>query len=319
MLPNSIFGIPLVVVEPFDFANMPLLYRSSYEGMLARIGDTKCVIATPRGQLKPLQAEKLCRTIYEETTLPCLIHAEGATAYQRRSMTERGIAWLSAEHTFSIPFLAASSERRELRAKGPKLLSANAQRIAVRVIDGSLEGMTTTKAAKALGVSLSSAANYYAELAAACPGLVGSRGRSRFLQMPDGMSRSGLYGALRPHMVNPARESTYLKVAESDTAVLDSLPLSGISALALQSEIADDPWQTRALFGTRIAEAFPNSTVVGEHDQPDVLVELWRYPSGQGSDAVDSVSLLLELEERDNEDDERLEQAISALRMEVFA
>lgn len=318
MLPESIFGLRVRNEGTYDFSGLPQLFRSSYEGQLARIGDVPCVIATPRGQLRPLQAEKLCQSIRERESLPCLIHAEGATAYQRRAMTERGIAWIFSENTFSIPFLAASCNARELLRRSAGPLSANAQRVAVGAIGGPLMGMTTSELAETLGMSLSSAGNYLAELDAACHGLVGSRGRARFLQVPDGMTREGLYDELRPYMSSPVRERIFLKVAQSDAGAMGSLPLSGMSALSMRTMIADDPWRTLALFGGDVDEMFPHSTVVGEHDQPDALVEVWRYAPWQESRMVDAVSLLLDLEELDAAEDERLEDAIAALRREVL-
>lgn len=319
MLPESIFGLHMRDEGAYDFPGLPLLFRSSYEGRLARIGDVPCVIATPRGQLRPLQAERLCQSVLERESLPCLIHAKGATAYQRKAMTERGVAWIFSENTFSIPFLAASSSARELRRKSARPLSANAQRVAVGAIGGLLMGMTTSELAKTLGMSLSSAGNYLAELDAACHGLVDSRGRTRFLRVPDGMTREGLYDALRPYMSSPVRERTYLKVAQSDADAIGSLPLSGMSALSMCTMIADDPWRTLALFGDSVDEMFPGSVIVGEHDQPDALMEVWRYAPWQQNGMVDAVSLLLGLEEWGETGDERLEDAIAALRREALS
>ncbi|MBR3159320.1 MAG: hypothetical protein IKF14_09490 [Atopobiaceae bacterium] len=319
MLPDTIFGMPLAIGEDYDFMGLPLLYRGAYEGRLSKIGETPCVVITPKGQLKPLQVEKLCHAIYEKEALPCLVHAEGATAYQRNAMTERNIAWLSAEHTFSIPFIAASCDARELHRRAARALTPNAQRVAVGAIEGSLMGMTTTAVAHALGVSLSSAGNYFSECEAACPGLVGSRGRARFLQMPDGMNKRTLYSVLRPYFSSPVEARVFLKLSDSDFKVLGTLPLSGMSALSQRTDIADDPWRTYALCESKVSDVFPNSLVVGEHDQPDVLVELWSYRSGRGKGAVDGISLLIDLEELGDGGDERLAEAINTLRKEVLA
>ena len=314
MLPDSIFGLEVKDEGTEGFGGIPMRYRGAYEGRLLRIGDALCVLVTPKGQLRPLQAQKLCRSIRLRESLPSLVHAEGATAYQRRSMTARGVAWISSENTFSIPFLAVSCDAREVRKRPAGPLSANAQRVAVGAIEGQLIGMTTSEVAKILGVSLSSAVNYFSELEADRPGLVGSHGRTRLLQIPEGMTKEGLYNALRPYMSSPVRSSVFLKVAKSDRDAVERLPLSGMSALSLLTEIPDDPWQTRALFGSSIEETFPNSTVVGEYDLPDVLIELWRYKPWEKDGAVDAISLLANLEEWDEMDDEELDEAVSALR-----
>ncbi len=319
MQPRSVFGLDVRQGEAYDFVGLPMLYRSAYEGTRSTIGDTRCVIVRPKGQLRPLQAEKLCRLIWERESLPCLVYAEGATAYQRSAMTERGVAWASSENTFSIPFLAASCDERELRRGKAKPLSAGAQRVAVGAMGGWLMGMTTTEVAGELGVSLSSVANYFSELDAACQGLVGARGRTRFLRLPECMTGEMVYEALRPYMSSPVRERIFLRVAADDARALDSLPLSGVSALSLRTEIADDPWQIRALFGRKADELFPSSQVVGEHDQPDAMVEVWRYEPWGRDGVVDAVSLLLDLEGWQQEGDERLEEAVETLRRDVFS
>jgi len=318
MLPDSIFGLRINDEGAYGFAGLPMLYRVSYDGRFARIGGTPCVIVAPKGPLKPLQVEKLSQEIFERESLPCLVHAEGATAYQRKSMTERGVAWISSEHTFSIPFLVASCDARELRRKSARPLTANAQRLAVRAIAGLVIGQTTTEVARTLGVSLSSAANYFAELDAACPGLVGTRGRARFVQVPEGRTREGLYDALRPHLTSPVRKRVFLKVAESEVEAMMGLPLSGVSALSQYTELSDDPWRTCALFGSDVKGVFPDSIVVGEYDQPDVLIELWRYEPWERDGMVDAVSLRLALDDWDRSRDERLEDVIDRFVREAF-
>ena len=318
MMPESIFGLPLVDEGPYDFPRLPILYRASYEGRYTRIGSVPCIVVTPKSQLKLLQVEKLCQIVSESESLPVLVHAQGATAYQRKAMTEHGIAWISTPNTFSIPFLAVSCNERELRDRTAKTLTANAQKVAVGAIGGALMGMTTTQIADLLGVSLSSASNYFLELEAVCNGIVGSRGRTRFLQMPVGMTKESLFDTLRPYMSSPVQKRMYVKAIDRDLVSFEALPISGMSALSLRTNLADDPWRTRALFRGNVQDRFPFLEVVGEHDQPDVLVELWRYEPWIENNTVDEISLLLDLEEYDGMGDERLDEAVELLRRDAL-
>lgn len=319
MLPASIFGQSIVIGERYGFDGLPLLYAHAFEGRRCIIGTTPCIIATPTGALRPLQAQKLCQLVLESEQVPCLIHAEGASAYQRRAMTERGVAWIAAENTFSIPFLAVSSSARELRKRAAACLSANAQRIATGVLGGRLIGLTTTEVASQLGVSLSSAGNYFSELEAIVPDIIGSNGRTRFLQVPEGMARADLYRALRPFMRSPVKGRAFIKLNAHDEDAVRRLPLSGVSALSHLTDINDDPWRTVAHFGKGADDLFSHSEIVSEHDDPDLAVESWRYTPWATDGMVDTVSLLVELEEITGASDERLEDAIETLRGLVFA
>ena len=318
-LPGDIFGMPVRAGSEFGFDGYPLLYGAGYAAREVAIGRMRCIAVEPKGGVRPSQCEKLACEVETREGKPCLLVVPRATAYQRRSLSGRGVAWLSSDNTFHIPFLATSSLASELRPAPKGALSPRAQQVAARVIDGSWLGLTTSEVAAELGVSLSSAVNYLKEIEAAVPGAVKSRGRTRFLS-DAGLNAAQRYEAFRPRLPSPVVGRAYLK-ARGATVKAPQLPVSGVTALARVTMIADDPWETRAArvgdkgAAAAIAEGFEEVT---RDDEPDLLLERWAYDPGPGA-VVRGVPLLLDLESlAAAEGDERLDSALAELKGKVL-
>lgn len=322
-LPQKIFNMPVLVEGPADLTGFPSLYTHAYNCLKASIGDTGCIIVEPSGDIKLAQTRKMIERIQEEGTLPCLLASPHLSAFQRQSLSEHGVAWIKSADTFHIPFLAAASAADKKRSKLAAPLSLGAQRIAVRIIDGSWHGMTSTELAERLGKSLSSVSNYLAEIATIDETLIGSHGRTRFLRAPQTTeSRIGCLNKLEPYLSSPVKKRLFLVADKNGLGKLSRMPLSGVSALSMHTMLADDPWETRAVSTSDKAaygEVLQHSKQVTRYDGPNALLEVWRYEPRNGSESIDEVSLYLALKEyAQDEHDDRLDDAITQYRERIL-
>lgn len=318
-LPKHIFGLDAAVQRTAELRGYPNVYTTAYRCSTAAIGGVQCIVVEPRGEVKPLQIEKMFAALSSGEGLPCLLVCAKLSARQRRSLSERGIAWLAGEETFHIPFLAASCAPSRPGARGAETLSAGAQQVAIRAIDGSWDGMTTTEVAKAMNKSLTSASSYFAEVSAVEPSLIGARGRTRFIASPKTASdKESVFDRFGPHLASPVKRRLYLVCGTKAQAQISRLPRSGVTALSSHTMLAEDPWETRAIAATNkesLASLLEDAEQVGIYDTPDVLLEVWSYEPEES----DLISLYLDMRDYASaQHDERLEAAATELKEMMF-
>ncbi len=195
-----------------------------------------------------------------------------------------------------------------------------AQRIAVHIIDGSWNGVTSTQLAELMGKSLSSVSGYLAELSSVDPSLVGSRGRTRFLVSPQGaLARKELLEKLEVLLSSPVRKRLFLVLNDTGCSIFKGFVLSGVSALSKRTMLADDPWETRAVAASDkeiVERLLSEAEQVTRYDSPDALLELWGYEPRED----DAVSLYLDVKSlAAAEHDDRLDAAVEDLKEAMFA
>ena len=315
----EVFGRHVTLGQGLALDGYPFYYQADYEIRQAKIGAAPCIAIIPKVSVKPAQLAKMTAELERCEGLPCLVISDHVAPVQREDLTRRGVAWICSSKTFSIPFLVASSDAGDYRAR-PRELGPQAQRIACHIIDGSWLGLTTTQIAQKLGRSLASAANYLHEIEAVAPILVGRRGRTRFID-GNGLSSSDLADLLLPHMSSPVKRRVYYRTAEGCERQIDHLvrgmPKSGLSAISELSAVADDPWITRAVFaGDSVAAEQLDELcrIVGEYDSPDLLIEFWCYEPDGRDGIVNLVALRLVARELvEITGDERVEGALEEI------
>ena len=317
-LPNKIFNMDIVVKEQAELKGYPNVYTSAFTSVNATIGGVPCIIVCPKGEVKPLQIHKMFANISARENKPCLFVCSKLSAYQRRSLSEYGVSWISNEETFHIPFLMASCNGAHF-VRPAQVLSASAQRIVIHALDGTWNELSSTEVSKTMGKSLSSISAYFAEIAAITPCLIGKRGRMRFIVSPeDGEEKRVLFTQAKPYLVSPVKKRIYLACSNAALKLCGTLPLSGISALSKHTNIANDPWETRAIPPSNkylFAKIMEYSEQVTKNDAPNVLLEVWEYDPSE----KDLISLYLDVEEYAfSEGDERLNQAVSDLKEMMF-
>lgn len=323
-LPEKLFNMPIHIKQERKLSGYPPLYSGAYEFYNAIINATPCIIVFPKDSVKPLQISKMFASIQAKEKRWCVLASDRLTAYQRTKLSEYNVAWIASSDTFHVPFLAAASCGFDPVSEKPGMLSANAQFIATHIVAGDWAGITTSELAKLLGKSLSSASNYLAEISAIDASLVSSRGRARFITIPEKIqSRRDAFGTLKPYLKSPVRERRYLILDKEGRKIVDALPHAGITALSEHTVLADDPWTTHAICfkdKAALAQIETHSKRVSRNDEPDALLEIWSYDPCGNNGRINAISLYLSLEDSAHDaNDERLEEALDQLREEMLA
>ena len=319
-VPSKIFGMPVTVEGKVRLKGYPNAYISAYSCSNASIGKTPCLIFEPKSAVKPLQVEKMFQAVSTGEEKPCILVTPLLTAYQRSSLSERGIAWLKSERTFHIPFLAASCDEPRDDRRPSSTFSAGAQLVALRAIDGSWDRMTSTEVAKRMGKSLSSVSAYFAQVAAVEPSLIASKGRTRYIVSPvSATEKRAAFERLEARMSSPVKRRELIVCNEDTKATLSKLPVSGVSALSKHTMIAPDAWSTKATAARdkKTLAAVSNLPRLDSRDEgvPDAELEIWAYKPEES----DLLSLYLDTKAlAAEEDDERLAQAAQDLKEKIF-
>ena len=90
--PERIFNMKVRVAGDADLRGYPIAYTSAYHCLDASIGGAPCIVVEPNGDVKPLQASKMAERIEAGEGRPCVLFSPKITAYQRRGLSERGVA-----------------------------------------------------------------------------------------------------------------------------------------------------------------------------------------------------------------------------------
>lgn len=314
--PLLLFGLAVDRGERYSLAQYPLFYAGMFDAFRAEIGGIPSMMLDIKGDVKLAPLLKAVDRIQRDTALPCIVASPFLTAYQKRRLSEERIAWLASEDVFHIPFLGMAASRTP-RVCERRALSAPAFRLLAGYLAGEFDSMTTQQVARAIGKSLASTHNYFAELNSLFPGLVGSRGRARFLEpsMRHAIAKSIFRGG-DLSFLPPAPEKRYLKTSIETSVLLQTgFKRSGLTALAGATMIADDPWPTLAI-GKRALRSTPlmaESLEVTPYDEPDLLVEVWPYEfDDREGDSLLPLEVFLSLKD-EAEADERVAAALETM------
>ena len=346
----TIFGLPVSIACEVSFPALPFALTSQLSFYQGSIGDVPCVLAFPSNQMpssldnikkkkgatakpiRPAQIEKLSAKVERESKMSLIFFCKNLSLPKRRDLTQRGVSWAQDSQNFSIPFLAVScTKQRKLLELNQ--LSASAAFIAVRLINKDWTNKSTSEVAKLMNKTVASVGNYFNEIEAVEPLLIERKGRARILSDGDKTSEE-LFDLFLPYMPMCAAKRHYYKACNKKALEQDiSLPISGISALAANSNLSDDPWKTYAACSSltkhremldKIESAYE---LVELEDEPDILIEMWqRVPlvKNQQVNSIDTemvfgTDLLIDcIQINENEDDERVAQAIDIYKKEVF-
>lgn len=214
-LPENALGFAVSQGEAPNLGSYPIFYALHNDISFGSIGDIACVLIAPKGAIRLPMLMNMIGKLQADFGIPCVIVSRNLSRYQVARLCEEGIAWISSEDAFFLPFLGLSflgfSE-----PKGAKPLSPQAQRVAIRIIDGSWAGKSTSEVAKLLNRSLASTSNYFKEIELVLPQAIGSQGRKRFITEVRDASAVELLEVFEPYLSSPVVSSAYLKFRDGN-------------------------------------------------------------------------------------------------------
>ena len=291
--------------EPVDASGLPLYLRGLYSLERWTAFGVPFAVASPVESPTVKTMAKHRDALEAALGTPVSFALEGATGYRVGRMLEAGLPFIAPDNQVYLRIALSSgrSHARDRRQTDVGTFSPQAQRLALMVFYGDLDGASVTQAADLLGAAKMTASRAFDELAAADPSIVGIEGQRRVLR--PGRDKMAMWHRLEPRMSSPvAREHRLGRVPDMD------LPLGGISALCGLSMLQDDPWPTfaatKAQERTLELAADARDTGLDEPEDPACVVQVLRYePLPAPGCAVDPLSAILSLP-ADERDDPRI-------------
>lgn len=315
-IPEKLLGFTVVHGEKPNLDNYPLFYDLENEIEAGAIGSINCLFICPKTSLKLPVLLKMVTRLQAELGKPCVIITPSLSKYQTERLVEENVAWINSDTSFFLPFLGLSLRNLNSKQTHPKPLSAQAQKIAINIINGLWAGKSTSDIAGLLNKSLASTSNYFKEIELIAPKTILSQGRKRFINPLCKALAPDLLSTFEPYLSSPVESSFYLKFKDAGFAFpKDKYSYSGITALSKKTMLGDNLWTTYAASCSprSFLDCFTGKVdIVDIEDGPDALVEFFKYSIDSQDECIDDISLYLSFKDYDK-NDPRLEEALETL------
>jgi hypothetical protein len=310
------------MIGKINLSGYPRFYGTDYDISHIRIGSVDCTLLKVDVGINLPTVTKMVPILESKEGVPCMIQAPKLSDYQKKRLSDLDIAFFISPNNYYIPFLGALNRQLKNRPERMTGLSAQAQRLALHIIDGSWIGLSSTDVAYKMKKSLPSVSNYFREIEAAVPQTIEKQGTKKVLVNNDDLSKGELFGLFEPSLLTPVKDLVYAKFNGAPKSLIGQGCLfAGLSALSMKTMLVDDRWKTYAIskYERSCLDRYEKDLImVTESDDPDVLIQIWGYPpENKGDDAVDDVSLYLSLKESQRLKDPRGREALEILRKRI--
>ena len=289
------------------YKKLPLAYRGRYNIFTVETNGALWIAIQPKDNvgLVLLRRDRAC--VEKMTGLNCAIFFEQTTFYIREKMMEEGIPFVIDGKQVFLPFigyLLSKSNERELPPV--HLISFLTQKMLLVAIYERWIEMKVSDVAKQLGVSTKSASRCFDELEYLNIGVLGMKGKSRVINIPD--DRKQLWQQIERVLRNPVIRRFILR---KDMKLEKK---AGISALCEYSLLSDNAYPTYAVTkkelkasGVKVEKQASELEEIG-----CVVLELGYFIDFWGKGLQDPLSVALS-QTREEQEEERVEISINEM------
>ena len=289
------------------YKKLPLAYRGRYDIFTVETNGALWIAIQPKDNvgLVLLRRDRAC--VEKMTGLNCAIFLEQTTFYIREKMMEEGIPFVIDGKQVFLPFigyLLSKSNERELPPV--HLISFLTQKMLLVAIYERWIEMKVSDVAKQLGVSTKSASRCFDELEYLNIGVLGMKGKSRVINIPD--DRKQLWQQIERVLRNPVIRRFILR---KDMKLEKK---AGISALCEYSLLSDNAYPTYAVTkkelkasGVKVEKQASELEEIG-----CVVLELGYFIDFWGKGLQDPLSVALS-QTREEQEEERVEISINEM------
>ena len=287
-------GLPLYITGAYDLYNL-------------KIENNDMLIAVPHKEINLSLLRKQHRMIEVLTGMHSVLYLSNMTYYARDKMIEEGIPFIWEGRQVYIPFLGMvlSNDSRSELPYCTKI-SFLTQKLLFTAIYQQWEKANVTTVAEILDVSKMSVSRCFDEIEAFGIRQLDVKGRSRQLSCGD---KKAFWADIQPILVDPVINSYALR-----QDIKGNHALSGISALAGYSMLADDPFPTYGFTKKDIGSInISRASLIPPGEIPGCLIQKVGYwiEFGDGT-KMDPFSVALSISEADKKDP-RVEKAIEEM------
>lgn len=302
---SDIFGIPIEYREWTEQGPLPLYISANYQFQSALIGEFRCIMITPKGDLATIPAlRKQIARIHGVDAVPVVLNLPSVSAYRRKALIESRIPFITPRQIF-LPFMGAMlTNEHEAERVNVERFMASTQQLFLYYLYSRKERLYVSEATAALPFTAMTMSRAVRQLEAAAIVRVSKEGVNKVIT--SNISRRELFDRARIYLSSPVRGCGYIDRGQ----ITQEMVPAGETALTERTMLNPGRTATYAVY----ARGFDRTALIDELIDPDrqVRLELWNYDPRQLSvdDMADSISVALSLM---NHEDERVEAAVEEL------
>lgn len=222
------------------YKKLPLVYRGRYDIFTVETNGVLWMAIHPKDDIGIVLLRRDRAGVEKITGLNCAIFLDRATFYIKEKLMEEGIPFVIDGKQVFLPFIGYLLSKTNERELAPvHLISFLTQKMLVMAIYERWNEVKVSDAAKRLGVSTKSASRCFDELEYLNTGVLGMKGKSRVINIPD--DRKQLWQQIEDVLRNPVIRRFILR---KDMKLEKK---AGISALCEYSLLTDNSYPTYAV------------------------------------------------------------------------
>jgi len=296
------------LAEYTDKTKLPLVYRNVVDLYVLGVHGQECLLIAPKENMALPELRKCYRQIERHTGMPCALYLRTLNYYAKDILLQEGVPFVWEGRQLYLPFMGMMLNPQDDRQLNPcTQISFATQKLLLKALYESWNGVTVSQAAEAMQVSKMTITRCFDEIEVLELSVLQVKSRARKLYAdPD---KRAMWELIKPVLRNPIIRA--FRLAEVPQS---GLPMSGISALAEYSMLADDPYPTVAFEKAQMKEL--NTAAwrqVPSTEQPVCIAHEVGYilPFGEHN-AIDPLTITLMLTDEDKSDP-RIEMAVEEM------
>lgn len=289
------------------YKKFPLVYRGRYDLFTVETNGVLWIAIHPKDDVGLVLLRRDRANVEKMTGLNCAIFLDRTTFYIKEKLMEEGIPFVIDGKQVFLPFIGYLLSKANERELAPvHLISFLTQKMLLIAIYERWNEMKVSDAAKRLEVSTKSASRCFDELEYLDIGVLGMKGKSRVINVPD--DRKELWKQIESILRNPVIRRFVLR----EDIQLEKK--AGISALCEYSLLSDNDYPTYAITKKELkASGVKEEKQANELEEIGCIVlEVGYFIDFLGKGLQDPLSVALS-RTREEQEEERVDISIQEM------
>ncbi len=286
-------------------SSWPLFLERAADYYLCSVDGVRFVIASIPDNATLPELKRVFNQAAKRAGMPIVLANDSIDARQRKALVQQGIPFVVPDKQAYLPFLGfIAAAKTEKRSFGEYLSPSSQAALVAIVANPDVKSASALKEITNLATSsVSRALDELAERE-----LITKSKDGRNIIFAYNEEKNALLKQAMPYLTTPIVR----KIFARKSAVLETLPDAGDSALASRSMLAYPAVAQKAVTKNKLKSLVFDEILEGELDNVEMIeLQIWSYdPLVAGLDVIDSVSLALSLVE---EQDERIFGELNSL------
>lgn len=291
-----------------DKAKLPLAYRNAIDLHMLSVDGQQCLLIAPKENMPLPWLRKCYQLVAQKWSMPCALYVQALNYYAKDILLQEGIPFVWEGRQLYLPFMGMLLNPQDYRKLKPcTQISFATQKLLLMALYKGWNGVTVSQAAEAMQVSKMTITRCFDEIEVLELPILQVKSRARKLYVdPD---KKAMWQLIKPVLRNPVIRT--FRLTEVPQAML---PMSGISALAEYSMLADNQYPTVAFEKAQMKDL--NTAAwqqVPAVEQPACIAHEVGYilPFDEHN-AIDPLSITLMLTDEDRADP-RIEMSVNEM------